>query len=75
MNYYYYNRGKCSSCSEIIWTTELFSSVECSCYNSLLSYNPSQSLNIIDISNEEFINAIKQEHSIKEEEEIVLIKI
>jgi len=73
MNYYYCNRGKCSSCSQIMWTTELSTSNECSCYQGLVSCNPSSSINIVDITDEEFIEAIKLEHGFTED--IVLIKI
>lgn len=73
MNYYYCNRGKCSSCSQIIGTTERLTSIICGCNNSSVSCNHSQSYNVQDITDLEFIEAIKSEQNINEN--IVLIKI
>jgi hypothetical protein len=71
MEYEYHNRGRCISCKQIIWTTDLTCGTQCACTNAWIG--SSSQINIESITDEEFISQIKIEFNI--DEEIILIGI
>lgn len=71
--YEYYNRGKCNNCGMMIWNDNKNSSIMCACNKSSIIIDEFN--NVSDVTDEEFIDAVRSELLLASEENIVIIKI
>ena len=73
ITYKYYKRGKCQSCNDVLWTTDLESSVVCSCTEALITRYTIQ--NCSSITDEEHIAAIIIDFKLNNDDTLNIVEV